>query len=113
MSPRLVDLLSKAGHDVIHLQQLNLLGHSDAEVMAAAKADERVLVSSDTDFGELLATGGAVAPSLILFRQGNRGPEHHAETINANLDAVADDLAEGAVVVFTEDRIRIRRLPVN
>lgn len=96
-----------------HLKQLNLLGHPDDEVMAAARADQRVLVSADTDFGELLARSAAVAPSLILFRQGNRTPEHQAETIKANLDDIADDLADGAVVVFTNDRIRIRKLPVT
>jgi hypothetical protein len=33
--------------------------------------------------------------------------------ILANLPAVAEDLEGGAVVVLTDDRIRIRRLPMS
>lgn len=71
------------------------------------------MVSAGTDSGELLARSGAEVPSLILFRQGNRGPDHQAETLLANLDDVAAHLEAGAVVVLAEDRIRIRRLPVR
>lgn len=72
-----------------------------------------LLISADTDFGEILSRSGARLPSLVLFRQGNRTPEHRAATLFANLPEVSDDLDAGAVVVFAEDRIRIRRLPLR
>lgn len=71
----------------------------------------RVLVSADTDFGELLARQHTGLPSLVLFRQGNRAPEHHADTLLGNLDEIVHDLEAGAIVVFTNDSIRIRKLP--
>ena len=52
-------------------------------------------------------------PSLILFRQGNREPEHQAVTLLGNLGQVVDDLDAGAIVVFTNENIRIRRLPIH
>jgi predicted nuclease of predicted toxin-antitoxin system len=113
LSARFDPLLEAAGHDAVHLQALNLLGSTDQEVLEAAKEDGRVLISADTDFGELLAQAGAATPSLILLRQGNRTPEHQARTIKSNLDDVTADLDAGAVVVFTDDRIRIRRLPMR
>jgi hypothetical protein len=58
-------------------------------------------------------TGQLALPSLVLFRQGNRGPEHQAATLISNLDEVAEDRMAGAIVVFTNDNIRIRRLPVS
>jgi len=63
-------------------------------------------VAADTDFGELLAKQGLALPSLVLFRQGNRGPEHQAATLLDNLDYVAEDLAAGAMVVFTDAGFR-------
>lgn len=48
------------------------LGAPDEAVMAAAVAESRVLVSMDTDFGELLATSNASLPSVVLFRRASR-----------------------------------------
>lgn len=112
LSQRVVSLLEEAGHDVAHVVSSALAGSVDDDVLEAARAAGRVLVSSDTDFGELLANQGAQLPSLILFRQGNRTPDHQAETLLANLEQVAEDLDRGAIVVFTNDNIRIRALPI-
>lgn len=49
--------LGEGGHDAIHLGDLGLLGAADDLVMAAAAQAGRVLISADTDFGELLAVG--------------------------------------------------------
>lgn len=73
ISSRLEPLLTRAGHDVIHTSDRNLQGKVDDEVLSAARDEGRVLVSADTDFGELLAKQGLTLPSLVLFRQGNRG----------------------------------------
>jgi len=113
VSPRVAERLTEAGHDVVHLRDLGLLGAADERVMAAAAAESRVLVSADTDFGELLAMRAATLPSLVLLRQPNRSPDHHARTILANLESVAADLDTGAVVTLTEDRVRVRLLPIR
>ncbi|MGH3446442.1 MAG: DUF5615 family PIN-like protein [Nocardioidaceae bacterium] len=113
ISARLVRPLADAGHDIVHVSERDLAGCVDDEVLAVAREEERVLVSADTDFGELLARQGLALPSVVLFRQGNRRPEHQAATLLENLDEVAEDLNAGAIVVFTNDNIRIRRLPVG
>ena len=113
ISARLAPLVAEAGHDVVHVSDCGLAGHVDDEVLAAARDEKRVLVSADTDFGALLAKQGLAQPSLVLFFQGNRGPEHQAATLLDNLDYVAEDLAAGAIVVFTDDNTRIRNLPMG
>ncbi|MFT4034120.1 MAG: DUF5615 family PIN-like protein [Patulibacter sp.] len=110
LSARLADELREAGHDVVRIAELGLLGSPDEVVLDVAASEDRILVSADTDFGELLATSGRARPSVILFR---RSPVGQAAVLLANLAEVADDLTQGAVVVLTEDRIRIRRLPIG
>jgi len=85
----------------------------DPVVLERAQAEERVLVSADTDFGGLLSRSHASGPSVLLIRRlaGRRAAEQSA-IILANLDQVAEDLAAGAVVVIGDDWIRIRRLPM-
>ena len=113
-SPRIADLLVEAGHDAIHVRDLDLRTSPDADVLAAAREGGRVIVAADTDFGELLAASSAGTPSVLLMRrQAGRRAHEIAALILANLEAVGEDLQSGAVVVFDDDRIRIRSLPIR
>jgi predicted nuclease of predicted toxin-antitoxin system len=62
VSWRVAELLTKAGHDAVHVRDLNAEGVDDADVMALAARDERVIISADTDFGALLAHTRAANP---------------------------------------------------
>ena len=96
----------------MHAVELGLEHADDDAVLARAGAEQRV-VTGDTDFGALLALARTRSPSVILFRARNlpRAADQ-ARIILRYLDDVADDLSEGAVVVITDDRIRVRRLPL-
>ena len=74
----------------------------------------RILVSEDTDFGALLAGSGADAPSFMLIRGAEPvTPEEQARLLLANIPAVAEELAAGAVVVLARGRLRVRSLPLR
>jgi predicted nuclease of predicted toxin-antitoxin system len=113
LSPATARTLADAGHDAVHVTDVGLGGHPDDAVMAAAGTDGRVIVSADTDFGQLLARSNAQLPSVILFRGAEVAPVALAGLLLANLDRFEEDLERGAVVVILDDRIRIRRLPMG
>jgi predicted nuclease of predicted toxin-antitoxin system len=111
-SPRLVALLSAGGHDVIHVRDVGLRTAPDIEILERARVEQRVVVSADTDFGELLAASNATVPSVLLIRrQRPRRASEVAALILANLDAVLEDLESGSIVVLDTTRVRVRRLP--
>lgn len=113
MSPRVLEPLRAAGHDVVHAREINLTSASDPIVLRAAVDTHRVLITLDTDFGTLLARSGARVPSVVLFRGDvTRRPDGQAVLLLANLDQFEADLAEGAIVVIGDDRIRVRPLPI-
>lgn len=113
LAPRLAERLAAAGHDAIHVRDYDLQAATDDEIFERAAAEDRVLVSADTDFAMLLANRSADRPSVVLFRRSTeRRPDRQAALLLANLGAVADELEAGAVVVFEPQRIRIRRLPL-
>jgi predicted nuclease of predicted toxin-antitoxin system len=113
-SPLLVGLLGASGHNVVHVRELGLAGESDQVILALAAAEGRVIVTADTDFGELLAQTNAAAPSVILLRrQTGRRAAQVASLVLANLACVLVDLDAGAIVVLDEDRLRVRSLPIR
>jgi predicted nuclease of predicted toxin-antitoxin system len=114
LSPRLVDLLAKAGHDTVHVRDLEATGFSDSAVIALAVADDRVIISADTDFGALLAYSRATQPSVILVRAiVDRRPPELAAIIIANLAVLEEHLKSGAIAAFTASDIRVRSLPLR
>jgi predicted nuclease of predicted toxin-antitoxin system len=110
---RIAGLLRTAGHDCAHVYELGLGGQPDEQIMAAADRDSRILISADTDFGELLANAPVLAPSVILLRRTDKRAESLVSVILANLEQVAEDLTAGALVVISDTRIRTRRLPMK
>ena len=113
LSPRLGDLLRAAGHDVVQARDVGLISAAPLSSPLALD-DRRVLLTLDTDFGALFAFSGARQPSVVLFRgEVTRRPEGQARLLLANLDQIAADLVEGAAVVIGDDRVRVRRLPVE
>jgi predicted nuclease of predicted toxin-antitoxin system len=114
LSPVLATLLQQAGHDATHVRTIGLQRADDAVIFERAAAEDRVLVSADTDFGMLLATRSAQKPSVIQFRgRSSRRPEALAHTILSNLPQLADALESGSIVTFEPSRVRVRALPIN
>ena len=113
LPPSMAALLRTAGHDCAHVYELGLGGQPDEQIMALADRQNRILISADTDFGELLANAPVLAPSVILIRRADKRAASLAAVILANLEQVADDLAAGALVVISDTRIRTRRLPMK
>ncbi|CAA9212042.1 MAG: hypothetical protein AVDCRST_MAG76-172 [uncultured Acidimicrobiales bacterium] len=88
--------LGAAGHDAVHTEALGLARADDEVVLQRAQAEDRVVVSADTDFGDLLVLHGSRKPSIVLIR---RPRERRAKQVLAlllpNLPVVEDDLLRG------------------
>lgn len=106
--------LISGGYDAVHVRDLGLEAADDIDLFTMAASTGRIIVSTDTDFGTLLALREERFPSVILFRRGTtRRPLQHVEILLANLPAISEALEQGSVVVFELSRIRIRSLPIN
>ena len=114
LSPMVASGLREAGHDAVHLRDYGIGSASDEEVFLRAIAEDRTIVSADTDFGTLLALRHVRGPSLVLLRRNPpRRADEQVALICKNLPAVRDRLEAGSVVVIERTRIRVRSLPIG
>lgn len=105
-------LLRLAGLDSMHVGEIGFSAAEDDEILQKARDTDRAVVTLDADFHALLALSGAAAPSVIRVRiEGLKADElsHLLQTVVAACD---EDLMNGAMVTVTENRIRVRRLPL-
>ena len=106
-------LLRNAGLDAIHTGECGLARAADATILDLARAEDRIVVTVDSDFHALLATTNANGPSVVRIRIEGLRAEAAAGLLQSVLEQCRDDLTAGAVVSVEEDRIRTRRLPIG
>ena len=113
ISPTTIAFLRQAGHEAAHLHEEALDRMADSDVLDKAREENRVLLTHDLDFGELVAASGAHLPSVIIFRLRNMRPEN----VNSHLLHVIEQhkhaLETGAIISVTEGHIRVRSLPLR
>jgi predicted nuclease of predicted toxin-antitoxin system len=112
ISPRVVDELRRKGHDAVHLAEQGLHRMSDAEILQKARQENRILLTHDLDFGELLAAGGGSLPSVIIFRLKDMRAANVSQHLFSIIKQQSESLNKGAVLSVTEQKVRIRKLPI-
>jgi len=102
---RLAKLLEKESHDVLFVGDV-MPSASDDEVIRKAEKENRILITDDRDFGELVFRLGKPTKGVILLRTGVN-PEKRLKALVKLLRNY--EIAE-KFVVLKEDSVRIRRM---
>ena len=112
LSPQVARLLREAGHDAVHVRDYGMHAAADPVILERARAEERIIISADSDFATLLAVMQLDKPSFILFREPEIvRAQDYAIRILSLLPVLGRELDTGCVVVFRRGRIRVRPLP--
>ena len=110
---RVVQWLRQNGHDAKHLRDEGLHRIPNGEIFVKAISENRVIVTFDLDFGEIVAFSQGQKASVILFRLHNTRTSHLIKRLTTVLTDATEALEQGAVVVVEESRHRIRYLPLG
>lgn len=104
-----IQALRDRGHDVVAVTE-TMRGVSDLVILDHAKAETRLVVTFDKDFGELAVRFGLAAPGgVVLLRLAGTYPD--VDNARAVAALTSRDDWSGHVAVVTDTRIRIRALP--
>ena len=111
LSPRWVDYLAQRQIVATHWATLGAPDATDAEITAHAADIGAIVMTSDMDFGAILAATAAAGPSVVLVRAENLSPEAIEPRIPAALATAGDTMRAGAFLTADGRRARLRPLP--
>jgi len=81
--------------------------------MGISLKEERIVLTFDLDFGEIIALSGMRSVSVILFRLRNTRTPHVIDRLRTVLEESGQALEQGAIIIVEEARHRVRRLPIG
>ncbi len=108
-----VKALRQEGHDAVHLREQGLQRLPDEEILGKARQENRIILTFDLDFADLLALGMAQSPSVMIFRLSNETPASVIPRMLSVIQERRKELEEGAIIMIEDSRYRLRRLPVK
>jgi predicted nuclease of predicted toxin-antitoxin system len=100
--------LIAGGHDVVLVAEIEMSEAADEEILRTAQAQNRILVTRDRDYGNLVFVRGLGAGVIYLRIQFKNANEVHNQLIRV-LETYSETDLSGAFVVVEFDGYRFRR----
>ena len=97
--------LTDLGHDVSSALERDPKA-ADEDVLALALQEQRILITEDKDFGELVFVRRLPHPCIVRFVDMRIAEKVAA--MRELIERYADAMHEGALIVVTQDRVRVR-----
>jgi predicted nuclease of predicted toxin-antitoxin system len=105
-----VQRLRQSGHDVLYVIE-NFPSLEDEAVLRRARDEERLLLTFDRDYGELIFKRRLPAPPGVLFLRFDPGTPLEPAEVLLKLLSLPDVEWTGRFTVLTREQIRQHRLP--
>lgn len=100
--------LASSGHDVVRQSEIGC-GADDVSVLARARAEDRILITYDSDHGELVFYRDLPPPPAILYLRLD--PKNLGQAIERIGCALAASPLNGHIIVIEDNDLRYRAFP--
>jgi predicted nuclease of predicted toxin-antitoxin system len=100
------EFLMQKGHDVINAA-LDYSGSLDPFILEQAVLDDRILITNDKDFGDLIFRDGSSHSGVILLRLSDERSQNKVRCLKYILHELGDEVY-GTFVVVTDKRAQIQ-----
>jgi len=112
ISPKTVSFLKSNGYNAVHLHEQGLERMADSDILNKALIENRVVLTHDLDFSDLMAASGGHLPSVIIFRLHNMKFERVNCCLTEIITRHGNMLEKGSVITVREGKTRVRKLPI-
>ena len=113
ISPRTVQFLNGLGHDAVHVDDVMPASTPDHAIIDWTVSNDRVVLTQDLDFSEIVAVSGMSQPSVIQLRLSDAQVDRVNRILELVLPQLEAPVANGIIASVNDNaRIRIRQLPI-
>lgn len=99
-------VFAERGYDVVYVRDRDPK-MKDEDILNWAVTEQRLVVTQDKDFGELVFRKSLTLAGILLLRLDEADADKKRDIVSEILDGYADQLP-GRFSVFQDDRLRIR-----
>ncbi len=111
IQPTVIEFLKSQSFDTVDVFSLQLNSKSDKEILLLAKQLDRVILTHDADFGQIIFYEKITFKGLIYLQPGHIKPSFTIQTLNALIKSEIE-LVEPFIIVAEQKqgkvKIRIR-----
>lgn len=104
------DLLRGQGHDALTVFDQGLRGRDDHDMADMCRSENRVILSLDLDFSNILMFPPENYPGLIVLRLRKKGRAAVRHVVTRVMDHLNKEPLAGRLWIVDEHRIRIHRV---
>ncbi len=102
-------MLRNLGHDVKDIKEMCLYGESDENIISLAQRENRILVTLDQDFGNIIVYPPEKYPGIIVLKVHPSSISQTTYLLKKVITRVTEKEIKQALVVMDKNKFRIRR----
>ncbi|RRA98745.1 DUF5615 family PIN-like protein [Larkinella rosea] len=107
--PRVADWLIEKGFDVFSVFRQGR-GMKDIQILQKATEEQRIIITNDRDFGELIFKTGLPHKGVIFMRLKDETSGNKVEILSRFFETNIDLINNVNFIVVTEESIRVRMI---
>lgn len=102
------ELLRNAGYEATTVHDQNMVGENDTKLASVCQAEERVLLSLDTDFADIRSYPPHQYSGIIVIRLKHQDKNSVLKIMARLVNTLAVEDLVGHLWIVDEQRIRVR-----
>jgi predicted nuclease of predicted toxin-antitoxin system len=102
------EILRNEGYDALSVWEQNLGGHPDSDISTVCRAEERILITLDTDFANIIAYPPDEHNGMIVIRTMDQSKPIVMNYIRRIADFMRSESPDRRLWIVDADRLRVR-----
>lgn len=109
LSPLTTDFLRALGYDVVDIRELDLYGAPDERIAEEAKKHQRIIITFDSDFADILELPVGSHPGVKRLKVIPQTADILHPILERELLFLTTEKIEGCLVIIDNKKVRIKR----